>query len=50
VCLVGVFELFGSVLLGLGQSVWIWAACAFMFALIPDHDQTPEDPAKPVLS
>ncbi|WP_027876368.1 MFS transporter [Meiothermus cerbereus] len=27
-------SLFGSVLLGLGQSVWIWAACAFMFALI----------------
>lgn len=25
---------FGSVLLGLGQSVWVWAACAFTFALI----------------
>lgn len=25
---------FGSVLLGLGQSVWVWAACAFIFALI----------------
>jgi len=27
-------SLFGSVLLGLGQSVWAWAACAFIFALI----------------
>lgn len=25
---------FGSVLLGLGQSVWVWAACVFVFALI----------------
>lgn len=25
---------FGSVLLGLGQSVWVWAACAFVYALI----------------
>lgn len=25
---------FGSVLLGLGQSVWVWATCAFIFALI----------------
>ncbi|GEM83271.1 MFS transporter [Meiothermus hypogaeus] len=25
---------FGSVLLGLGQSVWVWAASAFVFALI----------------